>query len=69
MKDILFHLPNEGLEGVGSFILGFSYAHINTAFCFYMYDSLQVVSCVVTLLWYGRHKIDSNHENIVPSGS
>ena len=45
MKDILFHLPNEGLEGVGSFILGFSYAHINTAFCFYMDNSLQVVSC------------------------
>ena len=29
MKDILFHLPNEGLEGLKSFVLVF-YAHIKT---------------------------------------
>ena len=43
MKDILFHLPNEGLEGLESFAL-FFYAHINTAFYIYIYGSLQVVS-------------------------
>ena len=44
MKDVHFHLPNEGLEGLESFALVF-YAHINTAFCFYKYGPLQVVSC------------------------
>ena len=34
MKDMHFHLPNEGLEGVEGFALVFFYAHINTAFCF-----------------------------------
>ena len=44
MKDIYFHLPNEGLEGLESFALVFFYAHINMAF-FYIYVPLQVVSC------------------------
>ena len=44
MKDTLFHLPNEGLEGLESFLLVF-YVDINTALCFYIYDSLQVLSC------------------------
>ena len=41
---ILFHLPNEGLEGLESFVLVFFYADINMVFCFYIYGSLQVVS-------------------------
>ena len=41
MKDILSHLPNDGLEGPESFVLVFFYM----AFCFYIYGSLQVVSC------------------------
>ena len=45
MKDILFHLLNEGLEVLESFALVFFYAHINAAFCFYIYGRLQVVSC------------------------
>ena len=44
MKDTLFHVPNEELEGLESFVLVF-YGHINTVFCFYIYGSLQVVSC------------------------
>ena len=44
MKDQLFHLPNEGLEGLKNFLL-FFYVHTNMAFCFYIYGSLQVVSC------------------------
>ena len=45
MKDIYFHLPNEGLEDLECFALVFFYAHINMAFCFYIYVPLQVVSC------------------------
>ena len=31
MEDILFHLPNLGLEGLESFVIAFFYAHINAA--------------------------------------
>ena len=44
MKDIHFHLSNEGLEELKSFVLVF-YAHISMAICFYIYGPLQVVSC------------------------
>ena len=45
MKDKLLHLPNEGLEGLESFLLVFLYVHKNVAFCFYIYGSLQVLRC------------------------
>ena len=44
MKDKLLHLPNEGLEGLESFLLVF-YVHINMTFCFYIYGSLQLLIC------------------------
>ena len=44
MKDILSHLPNDGLEDLESSVL-FFHVHINTAFCFYIYGSSQVVNC------------------------
>ena len=46
MKDMHFYLPKEGLEILESFVLVFFYAHINTAFCFYIYGPLQVVSVI-----------------------
>ena len=45
MKDILLHLPNKGLKGLESFLLVFLCTYINMAFCFYIYGSLQVLSC------------------------
>ena len=45
MKDMHFYLTKEGLESLESFVLVFFYAHINTAFSFYIYGPLQVVSC------------------------
>ena len=53
MKDKLLHLCNEGLEGLESFLLVFSYVYINTTFCFYIYGSLQVLSCDpdIPLMW------------------
>ena len=36
MKDVCFYLPNDALEGSGKFCASF-FAHINTAFCFYIY--------------------------------
>ena len=45
MKNVPFHLPNEGLQDLESFMLiCFFYAHINTSFSFYILDPLQVVS-------------------------
>ena len=43
-KIYFFHSHNRGLEGLESFVLNL-YAHINTAFCFYIYGTLQVDSC------------------------
>ena len=31
MEDILFHLPNVGLEGLESFFIVFFYVHINAS--------------------------------------
>ena len=46
MNDKLLHLPNQGLEDLERFLLVFFFnEHINIAFCFYMYGSLQVLSC------------------------
>ena len=44
MKDILFHLPNEGLEDLESFALFFLCTYKQPV-CFYIYGLLQVVSC------------------------
>ena len=44
MKDILFHLLNEELEGLENVVLLF-YVHIDMAFCFYIYGPLLVVIC------------------------
>ena len=70
MKDIYFYLPNEGLEGLERIVLIF-YAHINTAFCFYIYY-MSIASgqlWFMTFLWCGRHKIAQNYENSVSCGS
>ena len=69
MKDVLFDLSNEGLEGLESFVLvllctykhGFLFLHI------WSIASGQLWS--MTLLWCGRNKISANHENIVSCGS
>ena len=46
MEDFhIFHLHNERLEGLESFVLVLFNAHINIAFCFDIHGSLQVVSC------------------------
>ena len=44
MKDILFHLPNEGLEDLESFALFFLCTYKQTCL-FLQYGLLQVVSC------------------------
>ena len=45
MEDILFDLPNAGLESLESFAVLFFYEHINLTALFYTYRPLQVVSC------------------------
>ena len=45
MNEKILYLPNQGLEGQERFLLVFFNVHINIAFCFYIYGSLQVLSC------------------------
>ena len=44
MKDILFHLPNEGLEGLESFMLVFLCTYKDGFLFLYIYGPVQVVS-------------------------
>ena len=69
MKDIHFYLPTEILEDLESFALvflctykhGFLFLHIWSIASGQLWD--------MTLLWCGRNKTVSNHENSVPCGS
>ena len=69
MKDIHFHLPNEGLEGLESFALvflctykrGFLFLHIWSIASCHLWSMI--------LLWCGINKKGSNHENSVLCGS
>ena len=69
MKDKLLHLPNEGLEGLESFLLFFlcTYKHGFLFLHIWFIASTQLWS--MTFLWCGTNKIDPNQENSVPSGS
>ena len=66
MKDIYFHLPNEGLEGLESFALVFSCTHKQGFLFLHIWSLASGKLWSVTLLWYGTNEIGPNYENSLP---
>ena len=63
MKDINFHLPNEGLEDLESFALVFLCTYKHGLLFLHIWSTASGQLCSMTLLWCGRNKIGPNHEN------
>ena len=69
MKDIHFHLPNEGFEGLESFALVFSWTYKHGFLFLHIWSIAIGHLWSMKLLWCGRNKIGPNDENSVPYGS
>ena len=69
MKDIHFHLPNEGLEGLESFALVFLRTHKHGCLFLHTCSIASGQLWSMLLLWSSRNSIDPNHKNSVSCGS